>query len=77
MELNGLAQLTYPGGKLPLVGPDIKLTVCSAQKTTFAEIVAIALVQETARTISRPQVTKVRKIKVAEMEEGHSNKFKK
>ena len=39
--------------------PDIKLAVCSTQKTTFAETVAFALAQETVRTISRPPVNKM------------------
>lgn len=52
----------------------VKLAVCSAQKTNFTEAVAFALAPETARTISRPQGTKVRK--VAEEEEGLLNKFK-
>ena len=44
---------------------DIKLAVRSAQNITFAEtVVDLALVQETARTISRPQVIKVRKMEV-------------
>ena len=42
--------------------PDIKLAVCSARKTAFA------LAQETARTISRPPVSKVRKMIVEEDE---------
>ena len=56
--------------------PDIKLEVCFTQKSTFAETVAFALAQETARKISRPQVSKVQKIKVVEEEEYLSNKFK-
>ena len=67
MEGERLVQLTYPGENHPLVvnfkieafvngicDPDIKLAVCSAQKKTFADTLAFALVQETARTISRP-----------------------
>ena len=48
--------------------PDIKLAVCSTQKTNFAETVAFALAQETARTISRPVVSKVRIMEVVQEE---------
>ena len=44
--------------------PDNKLAACSTQKTTFAETVSFALAQETARTISRPLVSKVQKMEV-------------
>ena len=56
--------------------PDIKLAVCSTQKTTFAETVAFALRQETARTIARPQVSKVRIMEVVEEEESLLNKLR-
>ena len=47
------------------------------QKTTFAETVAFALGQETARTISRPQVSKVRQMEVVVKEEnGQKAKLK-
>ena len=45
---------------------DIELAVCSTQKTTFAEAVPFALGQETAHIISRPPVSKVRKMEVVE-----------
>ena len=89
MEVERLVQLTYPGENHPLIDnikteafvndirdPDIKLAVCSTQKTTFAETVAFVLAQETARTISRPPVSKVRKMEVVEEEETLLNKLK-
>ena len=73
MEGERLVQFTYPGENYPLVynfkteafvngrrDSDIKSAVCSAQNTTFAEIVAI----ETARTITTPQVSKVLRMEV-------------
>ena len=45
---------------------DIKLSVCSTQKSTFAHTVVFALVRETIRTISRQQVNKVRRTEVVE-----------
>ena len=72
-------QFIYPGENHPLIehfkaeafvngirDPDIKLSVCSTQMTTFAETVAFALTQESARTISIPQLSKVRKMKGVE-----------
>ena len=56
--------------------PDIKLAVCSTQKTTFAETVAFALGQETARTIARPPVSEVRKMQVMEEEKSLLNKLR-
>ena len=56
--------------------PDIKLAICSTQNTTFAETVAFALGQETARTIARPSVSKVRKIEVVEEKASLLNKLK-
>ena len=44
--------------------PEIKLAVCSAQKTISAEIMGFALAQETACTISTLQVSKVIRINV-------------
>ena len=89
MEVEGLVQFTYPGENLPLIDniktgafhngirdPDIKLAVSSTQKTTFAETEAFALALETARTISRPPVNKVRKMKVVEEEESLLNELK-
>ena len=56
MEVERLVQLTYPGENNQLIDniydSDIKLAVCYTQKTIFAETVAFALAQETARTIS-------------------------
>ena len=82
MEVEILVHLTYPGRNHPLVDnfktkafiksisdPNIRLALYSAQKTNFV------LAQETAQTISRPQVTKVRKMEV--VEEDLLNKFKK
>ena len=43
---------------------EVRLVVCSAQKTTFAETVTFALAQETAHTISTLQVSKLRRINV-------------
>ena len=89
MEVERLVQLTYPGENHPLIDniktevfvsgirdPDIKLAVCFTQKTTFAETVAFALGQETARRISRPPVSKVRKMDVVDEEESLLNKLK-
>ena len=77
-------QLTYPAENHQLIDnikteafvngihdPDIKLAVYSTQK-----IVAFAVGQETARTISRPSVSKVRKMEVVEKEESLLNKLK-
>ena len=50
--------------------PDIKLAVCSARKTAFA------LAQETARTISRPPVRKVRLMELVEEDESLLNKLR-
>ena len=74
MEVERLVQLTHPGENHPLIDniktealrSDIKLAVCSTQKTSSAETVAFALAQETARTITRQVVSKVRTMEVAQ-----------
>ena len=80
-------QFTYPRENHPLIDnikteasvngipdPDIKLEVRSTQKTIFAE--TFALGQETTRTISKPPVSEVRKMEIAEEEESLLNKLK-
>ena len=87
MEVERLVQLINPGENYPLIDNikidafvngirdrNIELAVCSTQKTTFAKTVAFA--QETAHTISRPPVSKVRKMEVVEEEESFLNKLK-
>ena len=89
IKVEKLVQLIYPGENHPLIDnikteafvsctrdPDIKLAVCSTQKTTFAETVTFALLQETARTISRPPISKVRKMEVVEEDECILSKIK-
>ena len=44
--------------------------------TTFAETVDFALSQEAARTVSRPQVSKVRKVEIVKEKEWLLNTFK-
>ena len=53
------------------------LTIVVSFTTTFAGTVAFSLAQETARTISRLLVSKVRKREVVEEEESLLNKLKK
>ena len=82
MEVERLKLLTYPGETTPLIDnfktkafangirvPDIKLAVFSSQKKSFA------LAQETARTILRPPVSKVRKMEIVE-EDSLLNKLR-
>ena len=89
MEVERLVQLTYPSENHPLMDnikteafvngirdPEIKLAVCSTQKATFAETVAFALAQETARAIFRPPIAKVRRMEIVEGEESLLNKLK-
>lgn len=76
-EVERLTLLTYPGESHPLVDrikiesfvngirdPEVKCAVYVAQKNTFAETLAFALAQETARMLSRPQVHKLRMVGV-------------
>ena len=82
-------QLTYPGENHPLIdnfktetfvngicSPDIKLAVCSRKETNFADTVAFAPALETAREISRLQVSKVRKMEVVKEDEILLNNVK-
>ena len=79
-----MVQLAYPGESHPLIDmfvygirdPSIKLAVCSTLTRNFAETVAFALAQETARTICGLQMDKVRKAKAAEENECLLNKLK-
>ena len=76
MEVKRLVQLTYPGKNHLLIDniktesfvngirdPDIKLAVCSTQKTICAETVAFALAQKTTRQIQDHQLAKCEKWK--------------
>ena len=89
MEVKKLVQLTFQGENHPLIDnfmtetlvngicdSEIKLAVYFTQKTTFAETRTRALVLETACTIFRPQVSKVRKMETVEEVECLLNKFK-
>ena len=82
-------QLRYPGENLPLIDSikteafvngirdsDIKLVVCCTKTITFAEILTFVLAQETARTISRLLVSKVRTMVVVEEHDRLLTEFK-
>lgn len=89
MEIERLVQLTYPGENHPFLDqfkieafvngirdPEVRQLVCATQKLSFAETVAFALAQETAKLISRPQVCKVRGLEISAEKDSLANEMR-